>query len=863
MSRALKSIATVALALAVAQATTWGQAAAPQPAAAAAQPAAAQPAAAAPADPAAVLQGAERIGAGRVTAYRKGANTLVVLPPGSVGKPLLWYTEVVRVPAGVVADEGLQVASLLARFERVGNVIHVRDLSGVQKRRAGAAPGEAPLPADLPGRVTGAPSNDPKVRPIDVALASSETGAIIASFPIAGSLPDGALVLDVTAAFSTDIAAATGRSIVVKGGAVPASVDPAKSYIEGVRVRGDALTVRSHVTFLAALKAQPAAGPQPVSVVLGHSIVFLPEKPMAARLADPRVGFFHHEYTEFEPERGTAQETKVLISRFRLEKANPAAAVSDPVKPITFYLGRGIPERWKPYVTAGVLQWLPAFEAAGFSNAIRVLDAPTPEQDPDWSPEDVTINVIRWVPEERVNAMGPRVSDPRSGEALSAHVQIWPEVIDGFGQYYWALFGTVDPGAARLPLSTEKSGALLSYVVAHEVGHTLGLMHNQIASTAHTVAQMRDPAFANRFGPNSSIMAYGRFNQVAQPGDGITQLWGVLGPYDFAAIKYGYGAFGTDPASERRELAAFAETFSRDRRLFWASEESGELISRFHLDPRVQTENTGAERVEATRLGVANILRSLERLDAATGDDAKLYASTYGVMLSRHVGLLKSNNRLIAGVMPALGAGEGPRPKLVPAAEQRRAVQYLMGEGAASLAPYAAPSVVERVSVYGGYRAIDRLQAAMVTDLMTGSTVALLESQRRGDPAAYSSLDFGRDITAAVWGDLKSSSPTQRALQRGYIAAAKDLLTAWSKGGADEKQLATMLLAEAPVSPAAARAIVESGDDTVFIPWLHAALPPLKARLEAASRSASNEADRLHYADMALQVGRLLKIGMQ
>lgn len=859
MTPALKTIATVAMALAFAPAACWAQAAAPQPAAAASQPAVASQ----PADPAAVLQGAERIGAGRVAAYRKGASTLVVLPPGSVGKPLLWYTEVVRVPAGAVtADKGLQVSSRLARFERVGNVIHVRDLSTTQQRRAGATPGEAPVPGDSPAGVPGAAPRDPKVRPIDVALTSSETGALIASFPVVGSLPDGGLVIDVTATFSNDIAAATGRTIMAKVGAVPAAVDPGKSYIDGVRVRGDALTVRSHITFLAGLKADPSAGPQPVSVVLGHSIVFLPERPMAARPADPRVGFFHNDYTEFETERGTAQDTRAVIGRFRLEKANPAAAISDPVKPITYYLGRGMPERWKPYVTAGVLQWLPAFEAAGFSNAIRVLDAPTPEQDPNWSPEDVTINVIRWVPQENVNAMGPRVTDPRSGETLSAHIQVWPAVIDGFGQYYWALFSTVDPGAQRLPLSTEKSGALLSYVVAHEVGHTLGLMHNQIASTAHTVAQMRDPAFANRFGPNSSIMAYGRFNQVAQPRDGITQLWSVLGPYDMAAIRYGYGVFGTDPVSERRELATLAETFSRDRRLYWASEESGELINRFHLDPRVQTENTGAERVEATRLGVANLLRSLDRLDAGTGGDAKLYASTYGVMLSRHVGFLKSVNRLMAGVMPAMGAGEGQRPKLVPAAEQRQAVQYLLGEGAASLEPYAAPAVVERVSVYGGYRAIDRQQAAIVTELMTGSTVALLESQRRGDPAAYSSLDLGRDITAGVWGDLKTSSPTRRALQRGYIEAARELLTAWSKGSADEKKLSELLQAELPVSPAVARAMVESGDDTVFIPWLHAALPPLKTRLEAASRSATAEADRLHFADMALQVGRLQKIGM-
>jgi hypothetical protein len=838
-------IAALLVALACAPAATWAQAAMPT---------------AATADADNPLQGAEPIGVGRLVAFRKGGNILVVLPPGTLGKPVLWYTEVVGVPAGVVA-QALEVGNALARLERVGNLVHVRDMSTVQNRRAAPLPPGGPLP---PGSVPGSAPRDAKLRPIEVALNSTETGAIIASFPIVGQQPDGALLVDVTATFSNDIPAVTGRTIVSKAGVVPMAVDPSKSFIERVRVRGEVLNVRSHLTFLGVSPAAQADGPRPVSVVLGHSIVFLPEQPMAARPADPRVGYFTSEYTAFEPGSGVAQDRQVLIGRFRLEKANPAAAVSDPVKPITYYLGRGIPERWKPHITAGVLQWLPVFEAIGFSNAIRVLDAPTPAQDPDWSPEDVTINVIRWLPEEHVNAMGPRVADPRSGETLSAHIVVWPSVIDYFSKYYWAVFGGsgVDPGAPRLPLSDDKAGQILGYAVAHEVGHTLGLMHNQLASTAFSVQQMRQPEFANRFGPNSSIMAYGRFNQAAQPGDGVTQLFSKIGAYDRAAIRYGYGVFGTDPASERRELAAFAETFSRDRQLFWGSEEGGELLARFGRDPRVQTENTGAERVAATRLGVANLLRSLDRLDAGTGGDSKLYASTYGVVLGHHVALLKSVHRLVGGVMPAMGAGEGPRPRLVPAAEQREAVRYIAGEGAASLEPYAAPAVAERVAVYGGPVAVDRLQADLIASLMTGATVALLEGQQRVDAAAYSPQEFGHDLAAAVWGNLQTATPTQRALQRGYLGAANLLLRDWAKGGTGEDADARALAAVLPLPGASARALVETGDDSIFIPWLRNSLPGLKTRLEAAARSASRPADRLHFAEMTVQVGRLMKASM-
>ena len=810
------------------------------------------------------LQGAELIGTGKLTAYRKGMSTLIVVPASALGKPLLWYTEVVGVPTGMVAKDGLEIGSTLIRLERVGETIYIRDLTSQQKRRSGTPAEEWPVtePPARAGGVEGSPARDPKIRPIDVALSSLETGPVVAALPVAATNPDGSVVLDVTALFANDVAAATARFFISKAGVVPVAVDPARSYIDRVRVFDDNLNIRSHLTFLTTLPAAPAVGPQPVSIVLGHSLVFLPEKPMAQRPSDPRVGFFETRYTEYESDRGTAQGVKSIISRFRLEKANPQAKVSDPIKPITFYLGPGIPQRWKPFIAAGVLKWLPVFEAAGFSNAIKVLEAPTPEQDPNWSPEDVTISVIRWVPEERANATGPHVIDPRSGETLSAHILIWPTVIDFFGQYYWALFGGgVDPEAASLPLSTEKSGALLSYIVAHEVGHSLGLRHNQLASTVYTVAQLRDPKFANQAGPNSSIMAYGRFNYVAQPGDGVTQLWGVPGPYDYAAIRYGYGDYGSDPAAAVQAVAKAADEFSADRRLYWGVAELGEESSRFERDPRIQTENVGVERVEATRLGVANILRSLGRLDAATGGDPVLFASTYFMLLDRQVTLLKSVGKLIAGAMPPLGAGDGTTVRFVTAAEQYAAVAYLLGDGVASLEPYQTPAIVERASPYGGYRVIDQIQASFVGDLINGPNVALLESQHGRDADAYSSLDLGRDVAGAVWGDLQAADFSRRALQRAYIASSRTLLEAWARSGATETAAAGALAAQG-VTPTAARLQAESGDDSIYVPWLRGYLPELKSRLEAAARAATGETDRLHFADMAVQVERLLKVGM-
>lgn len=806
----------------------------------------------APATPAAfagAVQGAAPIGRGPLVAYRPGEQTLLSIPVPLLERLFFWYVEAARFPPAAVALHGNAVAEAVVSLERQGGRLLVRDRSPAFSKRS---------PSGVP---TGAgPDADPRrsSAAIDRAIDAAALGPVIVALPILAE-GDGRLLVDLTAAFANDIDGLTATRHIASAGLIPApipiTVDPARSFIAEVGVYPDNLHIRSQLTFRAQNPGDPVAGFQPVSIELGHSLIILPERPMAARRYDDRVGFIFVDFTEFESADGLAATGPLrgVIKRHRLEKRDPAAAVSDPVKPIVFYIGPGVPERWRAALKAGVEAWEPAFRAAGFSNAIVARDAPSPEQDPDWSPEDARYNVIRWVPQPFTNAMGPSVSDPRSGEILFAHILIWPQVLDWFSRYYWMHARGIDPDVDGLPLTQSKQAELLTYIVAHEVGHSIGLRHNHLASTAYTVAQMRDPAFANRHGANASIMAYGRMNQAAQPGDGVTRSIPVLGPYDFFAIDWGYGVHGASPAQQQAELDRLAAAAALDPLRRWGAGEDG-FEEPWMLDPRVLMENTGSERIEATRLGLRQVSAAIATLDTAVPDN-EAYRATWQQALGRHDQMIASVAKLVGGLYaPDTRSGAFTA---VDAAQQREAVAFLVEEAPAAYDVFARPATLARGDPVGGALLVQRHRAQWVAALLAGPKLAQVQAQQRLDPGGYTVLGLLDDVTARVWGDLRSPPEWRLAQQAAYLDAVARVFAAKPDPAAAATAAA---LAAQMQSPGFIAVQLADGSDTVFPGYAREVLPGIRARLRqaAAHEGKRDRARAAHYRQMGARIDALL-----
>ncbi len=690
---------------------------------------------------------------GMFTIHRIGQKLLFEIPRDQLGKDELLVTEIAKTVHGS-GYGGQAVSNRVYRWQLRDNRMYLRTVS-------------YEVMAD---------SATPEYRAVQAANVSP----IVAAFDVEAYGPDSSAVIDVTHLF-TDPPAELGP-----GERIPGNVDSDRSWIERATPFPDNVNVFSTLTYAQHVGSGSGSGSgrggfgfmpnrnPSNTIVMSWSFHRLPDVPMKPRLCDDRVGYFSVRFTDFANVKQQV-ETRCYITRWRLVKKDPSAAVSDPVKPIVFYIDPATPKKWIPWLEKAVDAWQPAFEAAGFSHAIMAKEAP---DDPDWSPEDARYSVIRWLPSTVENASGPNVHDPRSGEILDAHIQFYQNVQRLVRSWYFTQASASDPRARSFPLPDSLMGRLMEYVLTHEVGHTLGLTHNMKASSMYPVDSLRSASFLRKWGDTPSIMDYARFDYVAQPEDHVPPelLIPRIGPYDKWAIMWGYKPIpsAATAQAERPTLDAWAR--EQDRKPWLRFNTAGSAGS----DPGQETEAVGdQDAVRATRLGLANLKREVNWLIPATRSPTKNWddlASLYGDLVGQWRTELTHVTNIVgaADSQEKYGSQTGVIFTPVDRVRQKRAVAFLLANAFHTPDFLLYEPVLRRIEPSGSVARISQAQSAILGSLLRENRLdRMSEYAHDARPGtAYTPLELLEDVQAGLFSELSANAHIdvyRRALQRAYV----------------------------------------------------------------------------------------------
>ncbi|MBL8323434.1 MAG: zinc-dependent metalloprotease [Rubrivivax sp.] len=721
--------------------------------AAGASAAAARPPAPPPGTPppfAEVTKGAQST-AGFLTVWTRDEKTWLEIPAERLGKPFfLGHSIASGLGQGFVLPGLMGPApEQMVLLTRLGNNVQLRALSLHVRTQAGT--------------------------PLALAVGESYSDSLLASVPLAAAPhPERkSLLVDAQALLGGDIPGIQRMFEAVFR--LGYSLDRGNSSIERTRTtaEGTSLTFRNHymvpklppppMFMPGGPPPNPAMQPNPPRslpdarsffVSLAYTLAPLPEQPMKTRRADQRVGFFTESYTDLDDET-TGDRRAHIVQRWRLEKKDPAAAISEPKQPIRVVMDRNIPEKWRPAVRDGIVEWNKAFERAGFRNALTVEQQAA---DADWTSfEGTRLLAVRWFAMEGpgATAVGPSQADPRTGEILRG-AAIIPENWVRFDRSVVGdttprlgstdaigLGGVAGSGTADAPLpainargefatrwaqcsyatdalehmafglellqlrgdiATDRAAsdayvaASLKAVVVHEVGHALGLTHNFRASTGITRAQLRDKAFTAERGTSNSVMDYNPPN-IALPGEPLADVhMPGLGAYDYWAIEYGYREFAS-PAEEAQALARHAARGETEPALAYAADSEASAF-----DPLANRFDQGDDPLAYSRRQL-QLARELwartQARELAPGDTMEVYRRNLERGLSRvsqSVGVL---SKYVGGAVTSRATAGANRPLVapVPAAQQREALALLLTEVFASQSFRFEPRFMSRLGI--------------------------------------------------------------------------------------------------------------------------------------------------------------------
>jgi Met-zincin/Domain of unknown function (DUF5117)/Domain of unknown function (DUF5118) len=698
---------------------------------------------------------------GIFTVHTVKDKTYYEIPRSELGKEFLWVSQIARTTLG--AGYGGQAAgNRVVRWERKNNRILLRNVSYEVVA-------------------------DPKL-PVSRAVQAANNDTIIMAFNIEALGKDDSCVIDVGKLFTTEVTEFSARTRLRARG-----FDPTRSFIEKVKSFPTNIETEVSQTYTSPPDVTPAGGggpPPPPSpfgqgmragsnatVVMHYSMVQLPEKPMMPRLFDERVGYFTIQQTDYGIDEQRAPK-RVYITRWRLEKKDPNAELSEPVKPIVFYVDPATPTKWVKWIMKGIEDWQPAFEAAGFKNAIIAKEAPSKAEDPNWDPEDARYSCIRYLPSTIENASGPHVSDPRTGEILESDIQYYHNVMNLQRDWYFLQVGPLDPRARKLPLPDDLMGRLIEYVIAHEVGHTLGFQHNMKASAEYPADKVRDPAWLKTMGHTPTLMDYSRFNYVAQPEDNIPveDLIPRIGPYDKWATMWGYKPIpgARTPDEEKKTLDE------------WAREQDTKPWLRFSTantrgsDPGENTEAVGdADAVTSTGLGIKNLQRVSNMLLIASSHPGEPYddlEELYGRMLGQWATELNHVTGIVGGFnsQQKHAGQDGVRFTIVPKERQAAAVRFLNDNAFATPTWALKPEILRRIEPSGALARVNSAQERVLNSLLGNTRFdRLVEQEAIDGEAAYRPADFLADVRKGIWREIEVGpvriDTYRRNLQNSYI----------------------------------------------------------------------------------------------